>query len=464
MTKASRQPIVVVLGHVDHGKTSLLDAIRKTNVASREAGGITQGIGASVISRKDGKKITFIDTPGHAAFSNMRSRGAKVADIAVLVVAADDGVKPQTKEAIEAIRAASIPFIVAITKVDLSTANVEVALRSIENEGVYFEKRGGDIPYLEVSSKTGQGLDELLDLVTLLSEVNDISGDREGKLEAVVIESFKDQRGVTVSVVVRDGTLKVGQQIATHEFGAKVRGLFNDLGATVKAIYPGEPAQILGFDAPPPVGSTLGEGTPEEVKATGPKKPPSYAIDNRPRIVAKAKKAGALEALVASIPKGIFIVAASVGEVTESDVLYAKSSGANIYAYESKSAGSVNKLADAEGVKIKSFAIIYALVEDLENLIKGELEIITGKAEIIGIFPFDNKKVAGCKVKEGKITRNDKLRLMRGNSKIADLKIISLKKGKTDMMEASAGDDCGIIFVPQLDFAIGDMLVSVKSG
>ncbi|MFI5240820.1 MAG: translation initiation factor IF-2, partial [Microgenomates group bacterium] len=250
-----RQPIVTVLGHVDHGKTSLLDAIRKTTVASGEAGGITQSIGSSVVTTPSGKKITFIDTPGHAAFTKMRSRGAKVADIAILVIAADDGIKPQTKEAIKIIKESGTPFIVAVTKIDIAGVNPEMARGQLEGEEILFEGRGGETPFIPLSSKTGVGVNDLLEMIALLSEVHGFTGDISAPLEAVVIESFKDRRGVVANVVVRNGNLKVGEEVFSEGIQGKIRAIHNDKGESVKEVGPGEPAQIIGFSEVPQVGA-----------------------------------------------------------------------------------------------------------------------------------------------------------------------------------------------------------------
>jgi translation initiation factor IF-2 len=254
-----RPPIVSVLGHVDHGKTTLLDYIRKTSVAEKEVGGITQSTGASKVKTKDGKEITFIDTPGHAAFSNMRSRGAKVADIAILVVAADDGVKPQTKEALEYILSSQIPFIVAATKTDLSSSSVDNVRNQLEKEGVSFEGRGGEIPLVVVSGKTGKGVDDLLEVVGLVAELHEIKGNTNDDLQAVVIETGKDKGGPTVTVVVRNGSLKVGDQVIAETTKAKIRGLFDFKGKSVKSCLPGDSCLILGFSELPPVGSRVWE-------------------------------------------------------------------------------------------------------------------------------------------------------------------------------------------------------------
>jgi len=458
-----RQPIVTVLGHVDHGKTTLLDAVRQTNVAKREAGGITQGIGASVVTTKEGKKITFIDTPGHAAFSAMRARGAKVADIAILVVAADDGVKPQTKEAIKHILEAQIPFVVAMTKIDLPGANVDVAKASLEKEGVFLEGRGGQISVVEVSGKTGQGIQTLLEMITLLSEVTEIMADEAGDLEAVVIETGKDNRGPLASVVVRNGTLKVGDEIRAGQEVARVRGIFDFQNKQTKQITPGEPGLVLGFAQVPEVGAVVTKGEKGQVNT---KKEFAAAVrrgepkEGEVPVIIKTQNAGALEAVVASLPAGTFLVAAGVGEVTENDVFLAKTTGpALIFAFEAKVPTSVTKLAETEKVEIFSYKIIYELIQKIEEIIKKGLKVIHGRAEIIDSFPFNNKKVAGARMIMGRIIKGEKLLLLSGEKEIGIVRATSLRKGKDELGQVTEGE-FGIIFEPQLDFTRGDVLIS----
>lgn len=456
-----RPPIVTVLGHVDHGKTTLLDAIRKTDVASREAGGITQSIGASLIETADRKKITFIDTPGHSAFSKMRSRGVKVADIVLLVVSADDGVKPQTVESLQIIREANVPFIVVITKIDLSSSSPETVVGELEKEGVTFEGRGGDTPKIEVSAKTGVGISHLLEIISLLSEVHGIKGDPSAPLEAVVIETVKDRRGCVATIVVRNGTLKVGDFIGGEEVSCKVRGLFDYTGKPVKEIFPGEPGQIIGFEGMPQVGTPLSIGPvkAQEVKEKQ-EKVGKLEKDEIP-IFLKAATLGSLEALVASFPPKIVVIAKSVGNLTESDILNAKALGALIFVFESKVASTVTKLAESEGVKVERFEVIYELIERLEELIKKGKTDVLGKAEVLASFPYEHKKVAGCKVIEGKIAKTNTIIVKRGEKELAKVKIISMRKQKQEISEAKAGEEFGVIFDPQIDFAVGDMLISV---
>lgn len=466
MEKGTRAPIVAVLGHVDHGKTTLLDVIRKTNIASREAGGITQGIGASMITLEDGKRITFVDTPGHAVFSAMRSRGAKVADIAILVVAADNGVKPQTKEALEMIKEAGVPFIVALTKTDLPSADVESAKGQLEKEGVLFEGRGGDVPVISLSAKKEEGIGDLLGTISLLSEVVGVEGSVDDPLEAVVIETAKDNRGPLVSAIVKSGKLSVGQAAYVEGIEAKVRGLFDFQLKSVKEILPGEPTQILGFSQLPPVGSVISSQKQESSVVTS-----GFQAKIRDRfqkeglvVSIKAQTKGSLEALVASLPEGVVVTEAAIGGVSENDVLMAKTSGARIFAFESKITPSITKLADAEGVKIEKFDIIYKLLDRIDEIIKGGKVDILGKAEIIASFPFNDKKIAGSKVVSGKIKKNDNLTLMRGEKELGKVKAISIKKQKQDVGEVGQGEEFGVLFEPQLDFEVGDVIVSVANG
>jgi translation initiation factor IF-2 len=364
-----RQPIVVVLGHVDHGKTSLLDALRQTSVTQGEAGGITQSIGASVVTAKDGSKITFIDTPGHAAFSNMRSRGSKVADIALLIIDSSDGVKPQTKEAIEHILSSQIPYIVVCTKTDLPAASVDVALSELEKLGIYFEGRGGQTPYIGVSAKKKEGLNELIDLITLLSDINEVSGSVDEKLEAVVIETTKEKAGNMVSCVVRNGKLTVGKEIYAENIKAKVKGLFDDKNKAIKEVLPGEPARILGFETLPAVGAKISDEAISNTDETTQKVSKQIDKTKIPLFI-KTNNTGSLEALLASIPQEFVVLESGVGDVTESDILNAKANSALIFVFESRIPGGVKKLAEMEKVKVERFEIIYELLERLNEIIR----------------------------------------------------------------------------------------------
>lgn len=454
----TRPPIVVVLGHVDHGKTTLLDKIRQTNLQSREAGGITQSIGASQIRTREGKKITFIDTPGHAAFTNLRMRGAKVADIAILVVAADDGCKPQTVEALDDIKSAKIPFIVALSKIDLASANVEKVAAQLENLGVIFEKKGGEVPWVKVSGKTGEGLDELLETIILVSEMHETTASPAEPLDGVIIETTKGKAGPLASVVVRNGRLGLGDNLAAGEVSGKVKSLTDFQGTRISQANPGDAVQILGFSDIPPVGAMV------QTKVSLEKSPAGYnpeAPTGQIPIVLKTDTSGSLEAIVSSLPRNIVVVESGVGEVGESNVLTAKSAKARIITFNLKTGNNIAKFADSEGVKIESFDIIYKLLDRVEEIIKGDKAGTSGRVQIIAVFPFNNQRVAGCKVLEGVVNKTDKLTLTHDLKSLGQVKIISMKRQKLDISQAKVGDEFGIIFEPQLDFEIGDMLLSV---
>lgn len=460
-----RPPIVVVLGHVDHGKTTLLDTIRKTSVASREAGGITQAIGASVIETPDGKKITFIDTPGHAAFTKMRGRGALVADIAILVVAQDDGIKPQTREALQIIKDSKLPFIVVGTKADVPGVSPEKLLGELEKEEVFFEGRGGQTPFVSVSARNNTGINDLLEMILLVAEVSEIKADPEANLEAVVIESGKDKMGPTATVVLRQGNITVGQTIFVEKTPCKVRALFDDKGKSIKIVNPGFPAKVFGFNEVPLVGARVSnietDVTPIITKTKGVFDLRRLANDEVP-IILKADNAGSLEAILASLPAKIIAVDSGVGDVTSSDILTAKTGNAYVFAFESKIPLDIAKLAEAEKVKVARFQIIYELIERLEEILKGGKVEIKGHANVLAIFPFNDKKVAGSKILDGKFTKGDSVILMRSEKEIGRSRISSIKKQKQDVVVVGQSEECGMILEPQLDFQIGDVLVSVS--
>ena len=461
----SRPSIVTVLGHVDHGKTTLLDYIRRTTIASHEVGGITQSIGASQITTKEGSKITFIDTPGHSAFSSMRSRGAKVCDIAVLVVDSTGGVKPQTKESLEFINEMKIPFIVAVTKIDLPSSSVDSVYSQLEKEGVTFEGRGGNTPLVPLSGKTGKGVEELLEVISLVAEVNKIEGDSTEELEAIVIETTKDNKGILVSVVVRKGTLKVGEELSTEGISARLRGIFNVDGKSVEEARPGDVVQILGFDEFPPVGSKVKlvqkDLSDAEIIINKVKRPEIQPGEIP--IVIKAKNSGSLEAIIENIPQGVTVVSSGVGNVNESDVFLAKiRPNTHIIAFESDVSASVIKLAETEGIKIEKFDLVYDLIESLVVLKQQDKQKIQGIADILAVFSFDRFKVAGCKITQGRITKDDILVLKREAKELGKVKILSMKRQKEVIREANIGEELGIIFEPQLDFKVKDVLVSVR--
>lgn len=459
-----RAPVVVVLGHVDHGKTTLLDYIRRTRIAQKEAGGITQGIGASVVTTKEGKNITFIDTPGHATFSNMRSQGAKIADIAILVVAADDGVKPQTREALEHILACNIPFVVAATKMDLPGVTSQLVKSQLEKEGVLFEGSGGEVPLIEVSAKVGSGIDNVLEMITLLADLKGISGNAPGPLEAVIFEVGKDKRGATASVIVKNGSLKVGDYVITQDAKAKVRALFDYLGKPTPQVLPGEPCLILGFDNPPLLGSNLWHENQSHALS---EKPEQRQVLQKTddtsalKVILKAKTSGSLDAIIKNIPTTCHIVSSSVGDVNESDIFLAKVARARIFTFEINVPQTMLKLAQTEGIDLESFDIVYKLFERITEILKKDEIKILGKAKIVAIFPFENKKVAGCKVVQGMLSLGQSLTLLKGDKEVGKVKVLSIKKQKTEVPSVKEGEECGILFVPQLDFEVNDVLISV---
>jgi translation initiation factor IF-2 len=459
-------PIVSILGHVDHGKTSLLDFIGNTNIAKREVGGITQNIGASQVKTKDGKLITFIDTPGHSAFNSMRQRGVNVADVCVLVVAGNEGVKPQTVEAIDFIKQAKTPVVIAITKADLSSHDPENVKDQLKKADILVEGKGGNIPVIEVSVKTGQGVDELLEMVSLVYEMHFKKTERKG-LEGYVIETNKDNRGVLVTAVLKNGRLNIGDEILVGKTKAKVKGMFSWDSKPIRQVDPGMPVQILGFQNEPEIGMLLrkfeqGEDSDDKKEVSGKR----VMTENRGKLnfIIKTKSVGGLEAALQGIPKEVGIINAQVGEVSEGDIFLAKSAGsdARIFAFEVKVNQRVRRLAETEGVKIEYFEIIYKLFERIEELIKEEEDEIKGKAVIVAIFPYENRKVAGCKVVSGVIKKEDKIKVFRDDKELGSVKILSMRKEKRDVVQVAAGEEFGVIFEGKLDFIPGDMVISIR--
>ena len=412
----ARPPVVAILGHVDHGKTSLLDKIRNSNLTAREAGGITQSTGSFSIKTPKGQAITFIDTPGHAAFEGMRARGVDIADLAVLVVAADDGVMPQTKQSIEFIKKSKTPFLVAITKIDLPGAQIDKAKNQLLELEVVPEDYGGEVVVMPVSSKTGEGINELLDMISLLSEMNNISGDPKAPLEAYVLESGKDmRRGVVVNIIIKNGTLKVGDLVSADQVLAKVRGLFDEHKKPIQKLGLSESAEVIGFSTLPPVGAkVIPQGG--NYQETQNKEQSAVKVEGFPVIV-KADTAGSLEAILSQLGDNVGIVLSGLGDLIESDVRTASTTGATIVGFNIKVPKDIARLAEEEKVKIYTYKIIYELLDDIERWIKEKDEAgrerILGRAQIIAEFPHGKIKIAGCKIIEGRVVRTDKLRLKR---------------------------------------------------
>lgn len=468
----TRPPIVVVLGHVNHGKTSLLDFIRKTNVAAQEPGEITQHIGAYQVTYQD-KKITFIDTPGHEAFAKMRSRGAKVADLAVLVIAANDGIMPQTQEAIRHIKQAKIPMIVAINKIDLlkirgvsREATLEKIKKQLVKEGVSLEGYGGDVTVVPISAKTGEGINDLLEMIILVSEMENLRADQEGPLEATVIESKLDRnRGPVATVLVKNGILGLGDEVVVEDVGGKIRVMINDRGKRIGQATPGTPIEVLGLEAVPQVGSILKRGGPKEKMVSLPEKRPTK--EAKLKIILKTDVLGTLEAIAASLAsKEVEVVSGRTGDISSADVLLAKTTESIVVGFNVRVLPEVAVLAETEQVKIKTYQIIYELLEEIteviEALSKPPGEPVLGKAEIVAEFTVKKGKIAGCKVIQGRLALRDNVKVLRGEREIGLAKIKSLRQHKEAVSKVELGGECGVSLEPLLDFTVGDVIISYK--
>ncbi len=478
--ETQRPPIVTILGHVDHGKTTLLDFIRKSSVAAKEHGGITQHIGAYQVIH-DGKLITFIDTPGHAAFEKMRSRGANVADIAVLVIAADDGIMPQTDEAIKHIQAAKVPMIVAINKIDLQGVNIKVQLEKIKKQlsdkGILAEEYGGDVPIVPLSAKTGEGVDKLLENILLVAELNEIKGDLELPAAGVVIEASLDKfKGAIATILVRNGTLKKGDQVLIGGVKGKIRGMFDSALKNIDSAGPSTPVEVLGLEAVPQVGAVLGElgevKKAEEVQSLVDKL--KQGDSKTLKVIIKADKQGSLEAIIASLDKFnvekkvVNYIYTGTGPIGEENIKLASSVGAIVIGFNVKVAPNASKLAENEHVLIRTYNIIYELIEEIEDVVQtllevGQLEEVLGKAEILAQFPHGkNERIAGCRMLEGTIAKGQRIRVVREGQLIGETKLKSLKKVKEEVNKVEKGNDCGMLFNPILDFQIGDTVESFR--
>src|SRR3989338_6747343 len=450
-----RPPIVTLMGHVDHGKTTLLDTIRRTNVVATEHGGITQHIGAYQIIFQD-KPITFIDTPGHAAFEKMRSRGAEVADIVILVVAANDGVKPQTIEAIKHIKKADKPSIVAITKTDLPDINIDRIKKQLQDQNIILESFGGQV----------------LEVVLLVWQLSPQPYLPEDPLEAVVVESFLDKkRGPVVTVIVKKGTLAVGQKITVDSEIITVRALIDEKDQNVDKAQPGKPVEILGFKKIFDIGGIVSDLTLTKSKAGQPAKTIDDIIAKSEeakesfKVVIKADVAGSLEAIMSNLPKNLLVVSSGLGEVKSGDIVVAKLANAPTLAFNLKINGQIKSQAEREGVVIKNYNVIYELLSDMQDVValyeqaKHELKII-GRAKVVATFDVDGKKIAGAKVTHGRLKIGDQILLKRDNLK-QEAKIVSLKRFKKDLEQVTNGQDCGIGINPSLDVRIGDIIESL---
>jgi translation initiation factor IF-2 len=469
-------PVVAVLGHVDHGKTTLLDAIRKTSIAEREHGGITQKIGASTVEiMHEGKpaRITFIDTPGHEAFSKMRSRGAQAADIGLLIVSAVDSVMPQTRESIQVLKHSGIPYIVVLTKADLPTKNSEKVKQQLMAENVVLEGYGGDIPVIEVSAKTNMNVKELLDLILLVQELHQEEQQAvspEAPLRAIVIESRLDQKsGPRATVIVKNGTLTPRQELYIEDGRFKVRSLLDEQGKPVQTATIGEAAEVMGFLHVPSVGSMLTEQkedsavTPSQQSAIASKPYSPMANAEELPIILVADSQGSLEAIIAALPEKVRLMSQKTGEITEADVLLAKSTGAFAIGFNTKVRPDVAKLARTEKVLMKNYTIIYELLDEIADVIEGKelamIEQVYGAAKILARFPFEKTFALGISVLEGRVAKGDKARIMRGDEVIGETQVATLRVGKNATSRVEQGHEAGITISPILDFQVGDVLV-----
>jgi translation initiation factor IF-2 len=490
-----RPPVVTIMGHVDHGKTSLLDAIRETEVAAGEAGGITQHIGAYQVHHGE-KLITFLDTPGHAAFTAMRARGASVTDVAVVVVAADDGVMPQTKEAIDHARAAEVPILIAVNKIDKEGAQPDRVRNELASEGLTPEDWGGETVYCDVSAKTGDGLDNLLDMLLLVSELEELGANPDAPASGAVIESQLDPgRGAVVSILVERGTLRVGDALVAGPQWGKVRAMHDFTGARVEEAVPGMPVEVLGFDGVCEAGEHVRavendrqarqlaqeRGNRLKTEALARRQARKVSLEEvfsraqegeikELNIVLKADVAGSMEALqdeIAKVPQervGINVIHSQTGGINESDVMLASASDAIVIGFNVRPLADARKAAEREGVDVRTYSVIYKVTEDLRNAMEGMLEAVEveetlGEAEVKQTFKASKVgRIAGCVVNEGRVTRDASVRLVREGTVIWDGRLGSLRRFKDDVREVEQGQECGIVLEGYADVKEGDVL------
>lgn len=491
-SQVTRPPVVTIMGHVDHGKTTLLDSIRKTKVTATEAGGITQHIGAYQIVC-NGKPITFLDTPGHEAFTAIRARGAKVTDVAVLVVAANDGVMPQTVEALNHAKAAGVPIIIAINKTDLHAANPERVKQELTEHGLLVEEWGGDTIAVNVSALQGEGIDELLEMILLVAEVEDLKADPRCPARGTVIDAKLDKgRGPVATVLISSGTLRVGDSFAVGNVCGKVRALINDQGETIKEAGPSTPVEVLGISDVPEAGDLFvvvkDEQTARQVAAIQREKQRDRDLNKSSRVtlddlfqriqegevkelnlVIKADVQGSAEAVRSSLEKlstdevRVKVIHQAVGAVSESDVLLATASDAIIIGFNVRPEPNARKAAERDGVDIRVYRIIYNLLDDVKAAMSGLLdpefkEQILGRAEVRQTFKIPGGVIAGSYVLEGKITRSAEVRILRDNVIIHEGKMASLKRFKDDVREVTHGYECGIGVERFNDIKDGDVI------
>jgi translation initiation factor IF-2 len=497
---AERPPVVTIMGHVDHGKTSLLDAIRETEVAAGEAGGITQHIGAYQVHHSE-KTITFLDTPGHEAFTAMRARGAKVTDVAVIVVAADDGVMPQTKEAIDHARAAGVPMLIAVNKVDKEGAQPDRVRTELASDGINPEEWGGDTVFVDVSAKTHQGLDNLLDMIILVSDLEELAANPDAPASGTVIESQLDPgRGPVVSVLVQRGTLNVGDALVAGPQWGRVRAMHDFTGDRVQRAGPGMPVEVLGFDGVCEAGEFVqaveNDRRARQMAQERANRLKTEALARRQarkvsleevfsrvqegeikelNIVLKADVAGSLEALqdeIAKVPQeqvSLNIIHAQTGGINESDAMLASASDAIIIGFNVRPLADARRAAESEGVDVRTYSVIYKITEDLRNAMEGMLEALEveetlGEAEIKQTFKASKVgRIAGCVVTDGTVTRDANIRLIRDGTVIWTGRIGSLRRFKDDVSEVEEGQEFGIVLDGYADVKEGDVLELFKT-
>lgn len=493
-----RPPIVTIMGHVDHGKTSILDYIRKTHVTEGESGGITQHITAYQAEKKD-RIITFIDTPGHEAFTKMRAHGAQITDIVVLVIAADDGVKPQTIEAIDHSKASNVPIIVAINKIDSPGADPEKVKRELSDFGLLPEEWGGDTIMVPVSAKTGEGIDELLDMIILVSDLKNFQSFPDEAASSIVIESkIEKGKGATATILIQDGTLRINDAVVIGSSYGKIRTMEDYASRKIKSAAPSMPVRISGISEVAEVGESMivvrDLKQAKEIADQNYIKKTAHGLRDESRIIMrdltekvasgeiqelkliiKSDVKGSLDAILKVISDiktekvSVNIIKTGTGNITESDIMLAKTSNALIFGFRIKIDNLLKKIAENSKVLVRNYEIIYELVDDLRQILKGMLspeivEIEVGKAKVVQIFRNDNKmKVAGCNVLEGKIPKASDIKIKREGEIISTLKISSLRRGKEEVKEAISGSECGISLAAGSDVEIGDIIIAFRT-
>jgi translation initiation factor IF-2 len=485
-----RPPVITILGHVDHGKTSLLDAIRTTNVTAREAGGITQHIGAYQIEYND-RKVTFLDTPGHEAFTAMRARGAQLTDVAILVVAADDGVQPQTIEAISHVKAAGVPIVVALNKMDKADANPDQVKAQLAEHGVTIEEYGGDTPLVAVSARTKLGLDDLLETVLLVADVAELTANPDRPAIGRVVEAHLDtKRGPVATVLVQTGTLERGDFVVAGIAAGRVKAMTDDKGKPVGRAEPSRPVEILGLPGVPEAGDVFrvvpDEKTAKALVAANARERAGAGASEKPatldemfaqvkegkakelKLVLKADVQGSLEAIkgaLAKIPQeevGLQVIHDAVGDITESDLTLAAASSAVVIGFNTKMEAPAKRVADQTSVDVRQYKVIYELLDDVQKALTGMLEpvmveTVIGHAEVRQIFTAGKTTIAGCGVLDGAMRRGAQTRLLRGGEAVHDGHIESLRRVKDDVREVAAGLECGITLDTN-DIQVGDVI------